>query len=44
MENAVIPELDEGLVTILQELAVGETELEELEKFLKSVEKDIEKF
>lgn len=43
MENAVIPELDEELVTILQDLAVGETELEELEKFLKSVEKDIEK-
>lgn len=43
-ENAVIPELDEELVTILQDLAVGETRLPELERFLRSVERDIRSF
>lgn len=43
LDNAVIPELDEELVQILQDLAVKETDLVELEKFLKSVERDIEK-
>ncbi|PSH00559.1 MAG: hypothetical protein BRC30_02895 [Nanohaloarchaea archaeon SW_7_46_7] len=41
MENAVIPELDEELVKILQDLAVQDTGLEELESFLRSVERDI---
>lgn len=39
--EAVIPELDDELVTLLQELAVGEAEISELEKFLSTVEKDI---
>lgn len=43
LENAVIPKLDEELVQILQDLAVEETGLGELEKFLRSVERDIEK-
>lgn len=42
-DNAVIPELDEELVGILQGLAIDETRLDELERFLKSVERDIEK-
>lgn len=42
-KNAVIPELDDELVTILQDLAVDETGLEELEKFLRTVERDIER-
>lgn len=43
-DNAVIPELDEDLVTILQDLAVDETSLPELERFLRSVERDIQNF
>jgi len=43
LENAVIPELDGELIQILQDLAVEETGLGELEKFLKSVERDIQK-
>lgn len=42
-ENAIIPELDEELVKILQNLAVEETGLGKLKKFLKSVERDIKK-
>lgn len=40
-EEAVVPELDEQMVTILQDLAVGETGLEELEKYLSTVGKRI---
>ncbi len=39
--EAVIPELDDELVTLLQEIAVGEAELVELEDFLSVVEDDI---
>ncbi|MFB6175079.1 MAG: Fic family protein [Candidatus Nanohalobium sp.] len=39
--EAVIPELNEELVTILQELAVGDTGVDELEKFLSRIEKKI---
>ncbi|MFB6115019.1 MAG: Fic family protein [Candidatus Nanohalobium sp.] len=40
-DEAVIPELEDELVTILQDLAVGETDLGELERYLSTVEKDI---
>jgi prophage maintenance system killer protein len=42
-KNAVIPELDEELVEILQALAVGEEGLQRLEKYMKTVERDIER-
>lgn len=39
--EAVIPELDDEMVTLLQELAVGEAELYELKEFLSTVEEDV---
>lgn len=41
--NAVIPELNDELVEILQGLAVGEEDLQRLESFMRTVERDIER-
>lgn len=41
-EQAVIPELNEEMVELLQDIAIGETDIGELEKFLRTVEKEIQ--
>jgi len=41
-DQAVIPELNEEMVDILQDLAIGETDIGEMKNFLKTVEKDIQ--